>query len=160
MLLQESDNPMTDEQDFVVSSTQPNGTGAMAAVEATCSKNEVVFKTTLHNVNDPKVPLGFPISDSGGIVGRKRINDDPAFATNFSRDKWQNQIVLSRISFRNDDAESADTTWRVLAEIETSRGTLLIKIPMFDPNIQKLIGNCKYRYEIEKRRMGSINVPD
>jgi hypothetical protein len=158
--LQESDNPMTDEQDFVVSSTQPNGTGAMAAIEATCSKNEVVFETTLLNVNDPKVPLGFASSNSSVIVGRKRINDDSAFATSFPREKFQNQIVLSRLSFRNDDVESADTTWRVLAEIETSRGTLYIKIPMFDPSIQKLIGNCKYRYEIEKRRMGSINVPD
>ena len=158
--LLESDNPMTDEQDLVASSAQPNGTGAMAAVEATCSKNEVVFETTLHNVNDPKVPLGFASSNSGGIPGRKRINDDSAFATNFPRDKFQNQIVLSRLSFRNDDVESADTTWRVLAEIETSRGTLYIKIPMFDPNIQRLIGNCKYRYEIEKRRMGSISVPD
>jgi peptidoglycan hydrolase-like protein with peptidoglycan-binding domain len=157
--LQESTNPMTDEQDYVVSSAQTNGVGALAQVEGICSKNEVVFETTLHNSNDPKVPLGFGSSSSGGIVGHKRINDDSMFAISFPRDKWQNRIVLSRLSFSSDDAESADTTWRVLTEIETSRGTLYIKIPMLDPKIQKLIANCKHRYEIEKRRMGSINVP-
>jgi hypothetical protein len=147
---------MTDEQDYTVKSKQTNGSGALAAVEGTCSKNEVVFETTLHNTkDDPEVPLGYANSSSNGIPGRKRINRDPVFATSFPKDTWQNQIVLSRLSFRNDDPESADTTWRVLAQIETSRGTLNIRIPTFDLKIQKLIANCKHRYEIEKRR----NIP-
>ena len=108
---------------------------------------------------DSKIPLGFSKSSAGGIIGNKRINDDSVFATNFPLDKWSNRIVVSRQSFRQDDPESADTTWRVLAEIETSRGTLYIKIPTLDAKIQKLIAACKRHYEIEKRRQGSPNNP-
>jgi len=46
-----------------------------------------------------------------------------------------------------------------LAEIETSEGTLYIKVPMFDSKIQKLITICKQRYEVEKRRQGLPNAP-
>ena len=154
----ERTDPMTDEQNYTVSSTQLNGTGALAAVEGVCLKDQVVFEATLHNADDQKMPLGFA-SGGGGIVGRKRINDNAVFANVFPQDRWQNRIVLSRMSFRNEDAESADTTWRVLAEIETSQGTLYIKVPMFDSKIQKLITACKRRYEVEKRRQALPNAP-
>jgi len=39
-----------------------------------------------------------------------------------------------------------------LAEIETAKGTMIIKIPTFDKNNQKLIAACKRQYEIEKIR--------
>ena len=152
-------NPMTDEQDYTVSSTQTNGTGALAAVDGLCSNDQVLFEATLHDANDPKVPLGFASSSAGGIIGKKRINDEAVFATSFPLDKWGNRIVLTRLSFRVGDAEAADTTWRVLAEIETSQGTLYIKIPTLDPKIQKLTGACKRQYEIEKRRQGLPNAP-
>jgi peptidoglycan hydrolase-like protein with peptidoglycan-binding domain len=157
--LLERTNPMTDEQDYAVSSAQTNGAGALAEVDGLCSSGQVLFEATLHDASDSKVPLGFARSSAGGIIGRKRINDDLVFATNFPLDKWGNRIVLSRLSFREDDAESADTTWRVLAEIETSQGTLYIKIPILDSNIQKLIAACKRQYEIEKRRQGPPNAP-
>jgi peptidoglycan hydrolase-like protein with peptidoglycan-binding domain len=150
--LQESTNPMSDEQDYTVSSRQTNGTGALAAVDGACSKDQVLFGATLHDADDSKIPLGFSKSSAGGIIGNKRINDDSVFATNFPLDKWSNRIVVSRQSFHQDDPESADTTWRVLAEIETSRGTLYIKIPTLDAKIQQLIAACKHHYEIEKRR--------
>jgi peptidoglycan hydrolase-like protein with peptidoglycan-binding domain len=157
--LSESMNPMTDEQDYSVSSTQTNGTGALAAIDGQCSKDQVVFEATLQDANDPKVPIGFASSSAGGIIGQKRINDDLVFATNFPLVKWRNQIEVSRLSFRDDDPESADTTWRVLAQIETSRGTLYIRIPMFAPKIQKLINACKQRYDVDKRRQGLPDTP-
>ena len=61
--------------------------------------------------------------------------------------------------FSHDAAEAAETTWRVMAEIETSRGTLYIKIPMFNDNVQKLIANCQHRYELEKQRGGHPDAP-
>jgi peptidoglycan hydrolase-like protein with peptidoglycan-binding domain len=157
--LSESMNPMTDEQDYSVSSTQSNATGALAGIDGQCSKDQVVFKATLHDADDPKAPLGFATSSAGGIIGQKRINDDLVFATSFPLVKWRNQIEVSRLSFRDDDPESADTTWRVLAQIETSRGTLNIKIPMFDPKIQKLISTCKQRDNVDKRRQGLPDAP-
>ncbi len=157
--LQESTNPMTDEQDYTVLSRQTNGAGALAVVEGVCSKDQVLFQATLHDANDLKIPLGYARSSAGGIIGNKRINDDFSFATNFPLDKWNNRIIVSKQSFRQDDAESADTTWRILAEIETSRGTLYIKIATLDAKIQKLIAACKYHYEVEKRRQASPGTP-
>ena len=158
-VLDERTNPMTDEKDYMVSATQSNGTGALAAIDGLCLNDEVQFRATLQDAKDQKVPLGFPPSSVGSIIGKKRINDDSAFATNFPLDKWRNRIVVSRLSFRDDDTESADTTWRVMAEIETSQGTLYIRIPTFDSNIQKLITTCKQQYEVEKRRQGLPDAP-
>ena len=152
-----SDNPMTDDQDYSVSSNQTNGTGALAVVEGQCVKDEVQFDVTLHNKNEPKVPLGYQRSSLGGVIGKKRINDNTALATSFPIGRWSNEFRLSNLSFRNDDPESADITWRILAEIETTRGTLYVKLPTFDPTIQKLIINCKKHYEIEKLRQGSFD---
>ena len=143
--LAEKLNPMTDDTEYTVSSRQTNGTGALANVTGFCSKDRVMFEATLHSSED-KVPLSLANSSAGGVVGNKRLNDGKVFATNFPIDKWRNRIILSRQSFEQDDPESADTTWRVLAEIETSGGTLYIKIPMMDEKIQKLVAACKRRH--------------
>lgn len=143
--LAEKMNPMTDDVEYTVSSMQTNGTGAIAEVSGFCLKDRVVFDAALHSSED-KVPLGFANSSAGGIVGNKRVNDAKVFAFNFPLDKWRNQLTVSRQSFGQEDPESADTTWRVLAEIETSRGTLYIKIPMLDEKIQKLVAACKRRH--------------
>ena len=110
------------------------------------------FEAVLHDQSDPKVPLGLPGSSVGGLIGKKRINDAAAFATSFPLDKFRNRIVLTQQSFRQDDPEGADTTWRVLAEIETSQGTLYVKVPMLDPSIQKLLVACKRQTVIDQRR--------
>lgn len=133
--LAEKSNPMTDDKDYEVSSTQTNDTGAVALVQGRCVKDEVRFEAVLHDKSDPKVPLGLPDASRGGLVGKKRINDAAAFATSFPLDKFSNRIILTQQSFRQDDPEGADTTWRVLAEIETSQGTLYIKVPTLDPKI-------------------------
>ena len=77
----------------------------MAVVDGVCAKDQVLFEATLHDANDSKIPLGFARSSAGGIIGNKRINDDSSFATNFPLDKWNNRIVVSRQSFRQDDPE-------------------------------------------------------
>ena len=156
--LTERINPMTEENEYTVYSTQPNGSGAVASIEGVCLKDRVVFHATLLDANDPKQPLGFPTS-AGGVVGNKRINDDPVFATTFPTGKWRNRIEVSTLSFSRDSAESADTTWRTLAEVETSQGTLYIKIPMFNAKIQTLIKSCQRQNELEKRRNGHRDAP-
>jgi peptidoglycan hydrolase-like protein with peptidoglycan-binding domain len=149
--LTERMNPMTEEIEYTASSTQPNGTGAVASIDGVCLKDRVVFQATLLDANDLKQPLGFPTS-AGGVVGNKRINDGAVFATTFPTGGWRNRIVVSTLSFSYDEAESADTTWRTLAEVETSQGTLYIKMAMFNAKIRTLITNCQRRYELEKRQ--------
>jgi len=122
--LAENMNPMTEEKEYTVSSTQPNGSGAVAIIKGACLKNQVVFDATLKDANDPTRPLGIFTSPKGEIIGNKRINDDPVFATTFPTVKWRNRIRVSTLSFSLDGAESADTTWRALAQVETSLGTV------------------------------------
>ena len=158
--LQEHTNPMTEEIEYTVSSTQMNDTGAAATVEGFCEKDQVPFQATLEDAHDPKTSLGFITSRfDGGIVGKKRINDGSVEPTSFPVEKWRNRITVSSLFFSHDAAEAAETTWRVMAEIETSRGTLYIKIPMFNGNVQKLIANCQHRYELEKQRGGHPDAP-
>ena len=152
-------NPMTEENEYTVYSTQPNGSGAAAIIKGVCLKDQVVFHATLQDANDPTRPLGFITAAGGAVVGNKRINDDPVFATTFPTVEWRNRIVVSTLSFTHDSAESADTTWRALAEIETSQGTVYIKIPMFNAKIQTLITSCQRHYELEKRRNGRRDAP-
>jgi len=158
--LREQANPMTEETEYTVLSTQMNDTGAVATVEGFCEKNQVSFQATLENAHDPNVSLGFITSRFDlGIIGKKRINDGSVEPTSFPAEKWRNRITVSNLSFTHDAAEAVETTWRVLAEIETSRGTLYIKIPMFNEKVQKLIANCQHRYQLEKQRGGHPDAP-
>src|SRR5262249_21494538 len=157
--LTERMNPMTEENEYTVYSTQSNGSGAVASIEGMCLKDRVVFEATLQDANEPNRPLGFLTSAGGAAVGNKRINDDPVFATTFPTVKWRNRVEVSTLSFSHDSTESADTTWRTLAEVETSQGTLYMKIPMFDSKIQTLIKSCQRQSELEKRRNGRRDAP-
>jgi hypothetical protein len=152
-------NPMTEEKEYTVSSTQPNGSGAVANIKGACLKDHVVFQATLQDANDPKRPLAFITSTEGAVVGNKRINDDPVFAATFPTVRWRNRIVVSTLSFSQESADSADTTWRALAEVETSQGTVYMKIPMFNAKIQTLITSCQRQHELEKRRNGRRDAP-
>ena len=76
--LREHANPMTEEIEYTVLSTQKNDTGgAVATVEGLCEKDRVSFQATLEDAHDPNVSLGFITSrfDHVGIIGKKRIND-------------------------------------------------------------------------------------
>jgi hypothetical protein len=66
---------------------------------------------------------------------------------------------MSSLSFEQDDREAAETTWRVLGEVETSAGNLIIRIATFDTNIQKLIVECKKQYEMVRRLGNRRDIP-
>jgi len=154
------DNPMTDDKDYTVASAQPNGTGAIANVEGTCSKpGRVTFVATLNDATDPNSPLGLPDFAPGYIAGNKRINDDPQFPVRFPAQKFRNSILVSTL-LSLDPAESIETTWRVLASVETARGRMIIQIPMFNTNVQKLLIACGKQYENAKKRGGLADAPN
>jgi hypothetical protein len=130
-----------------------DGAGAAAYVNGSCTESGVTFEATLVNVRDPEDSLGFQTSRyAPGIVGQRRINDENATAWVFSRVKWSNQIEVASLSFEHNDPVSAETTWRVLGQIETSAGAVLIKIPTFDANVQKMIVECKKKLDRTARR--------
>jgi peptidoglycan hydrolase-like protein with peptidoglycan-binding domain len=152
--LNEADNPMTDDKDYIVSSQQSNGKGVAATIEGTCEKpGRVAFVATLGDAQDLKSPLGLPDFQDGYIAGNKRINDTPLFATRFQSQKFRNSILISALTSLAGQ-EAIETTWRVLAEIETARGRIILQIPMFNPSVQKLLVACARQYEKAKIREG------
>jgi hypothetical protein len=103
----------------------------------------------LGEIGDPNSPLGLLDFASGYVAGNKRINDDAAFPTRFQSQKFRNTILLATLTSQH-TADSIETTWRVLAEVETARGRLIMKIPTFDANVQKLLVACGKQYENAK----------
>jgi peptidoglycan hydrolase-like protein with peptidoglycan-binding domain len=152
--LTEADNPMTDDKDYTVTSQQFNGKGVVATIEGTCEHpGHVAFVATLEDAQDLKSPLGLPDFQNGYIAGNKRINDAPLFPTRFPMQKFRNSILISALTSLS-GPEAIETTWRVLAEIETARGRIILQIPMFNPNVQKLLVACARQYENAKIRGG------
>lgn len=158
--LSETDDPMTDDKEYTVTSTQPNGKGAVAIVEGGCARRDrVTFVATLLDASDSKSALGLPDFNNGYIAGNKRINDEPAFPTHFQNQKFRNDVVVATLTSRG-ATESIETTWRVLAEIETARGRLIIQIPMFNANVQRLLVACKKQFENAINRGGFADAPN
>ena len=157
--LSEIDNPMIDDKDYSVTSVQLNKKGAVAKIEGTCrSPGQVTFVATLGDNEDPNSPLGLPDFAAGYVAGNKRINDDVAFPTRFQSPKFRNTIQLATLTSQH-TADSIETTWRVLAEVETARGRLIMQIPTFDANVQKLLVACGKQYESAKKRGGLLDAP-
>jgi hypothetical protein len=157
--LSETDDPMTDDKEYTVTSTQPNGKGAVAIVEGKCAKpGRVAFVATLLDASDDKSPLALPDFNVEYIAGMKRINDEPAFPTHFPTQKFRNNIVVSTLISLS-ATESIETTWRVLAEIETGRGRLIVQIPMFNANVQRLLVACGKQFENANNRRGFVDAP-
>jgi peptidoglycan hydrolase-like protein with peptidoglycan-binding domain len=156
--LSEEKNLMTDDVDYTVTSVQPNGHGAQATVEGSCQKGRVVFLATLTEAKT-RDPLGLPTFDNMTTVGEKRINDEPVFSTRFHNDTFRNRILVSALTSL-DKTESIETTWRVLAQIETSLGSIIVQIPTFDANVQKLMTACQRQAEMARRRGGVPDAPN
>jgi hypothetical protein len=154
----ETNNPMTDENDYTVKSTQLNGQGAVAEINGSCKNpGEVVFIAVVNQTHDQEGPIGLPDSDVAYIAGLKRINDSQAFSTHFPKYKFRNELILTTLTMDKQKLEYEDpleTTWRVRAQIETSRGQITMNIPLFDENVQKLVTACSKQYENAKRRAG------
>ena len=157
--LSETDDPMTDDKDYTVASTQPNGKGAVATVEGECAKpGRVAFVATLLDASDAKSPLALPDFNNEYIAGMKRINDEQAFPTHFPTQKFRNNVVVATLISLS-ATESIETTWRVLAEIETGRGRLIVQIPMFNANVQRLLVACGKQFENANNRRGFVDAP-
>jgi hypothetical protein len=157
-------NEMTDAVELIASSDQSNGHGAAAKVTGMCVDGLMTFTALVTDEDgDPTIPLA---GGSRNIVpGLRRVNDDRSEDHNFPMKDFQNQFILgilaSSAKFKakseafskagfiqkyitiNTQWINADTSWRVLAQIETSSQSLLLKIPLFDSNVEKLAASCK-----------------
>lgn len=106
------------------------------------------------------------------LIGKRRFNGDDPQAAIFVSDQFNNRFTILFLLGRQPSqaaqtdnarqgnaadgmqlfakalqvgivgAQKADETWRVPAQIDTNRGSLILKIPTFDRSIRKLIEAC------------------
>jgi hypothetical protein len=106
------------------------------------------------------------------LIGKRRFNGDDPQAAIFMSDQFNNRFTIlfllgqpsqpaqqpdkARQANAADEmqllskalqvglvgAQKADETWRVLVQIDSSRGPLILKIPTFDRSIRRLIEAC------------------
>jgi peptidoglycan hydrolase-like protein with peptidoglycan-binding domain len=96
--LSETDNPMTDDKDYTVTSVQSNGKGALAVIDGTCQKpGRVAFGATLHDASDSQSSLGLPDFDHGYIAGNKRVNVIHLFQCGFRHRNLETVFLFRRL---------------------------------------------------------------
>jgi hypothetical protein len=149
--LESPKSEMTDKVELTVRSSQDNGKGALATVEGRCAGSEslpnrgvvAVFAATITDDNG-QPDIGFPTENALGVWGAWRRNEYAADqGMMILRYKFRNQFIIATIG-DTDEGHTirTDTSWRVMAEIETTKGPVLIKIPIYDEKIQQLLGSC------------------
>jgi peptidoglycan hydrolase-like protein with peptidoglycan-binding domain len=161
-------NPLTDTVDITAVSNQDNGSGALAQLTASCIEGGMIFETTitddsgqatvsLTNADD----LMAGDHDFGKTSGKLRLNDDTVNDAFFLFDTYSNRFIIMKLTNdpNNLDEKTQDlsgnyvpiqgnnislvsTVWRIVAEVDTDRGSVPIKIPIYDPAIEDVIKSC------------------
>ena len=165
-------DPMTDKPDYKASSVQKNDEGAVAEIEARCAERGIISFTALVVDQDGKPTISFPNYNPSEhvLIGKRRFNGDDPQAAALVSDQFNNrfsilfllgqpaqaqpdkgrqgnpveqiQLLSKALQVGIVGAQKADETWRVLVQIETSRGSLILKIPTFERSIRKLVETC------------------
>jgi hypothetical protein len=156
-------NEPTDRVDVRVESVQKNANGASASVEGICRNGTIVFFATVVD-EAGAASLDFPDRVDGyrGIRTTYRVNDENPSQKLIPQYQYSNRFFIVAFSaykqkverlelgthFGVDeslllDSPPLDTTWRIIVEINASQKPILVKIPIYDDNIQELIQTCK-----------------
>jgi hypothetical protein len=131
----------------------------MAELTASCASDGVKFAALITDDNG-KPTISFPSldGDSGAMTVRKNDEKPALFIIQVMdniRDGFRNRFLIGFIPLRasNDEIRQLsaasplviedNTTWRQMVQIETSAGTIILKIPPFADAIQRVISECK-----------------
>lgn len=65
--------------------------------------------------------------------------------TQKTKDRESSNILaaLANVKFHILGTQAMETTWRALAEVESSAGIILMSIPMWDERVLQLVSGCK-----------------
>jgi len=156
-------NEAPDKVDVTVESVQKNGDGAFASVEGVCRKGTIVFFATLvDEVGAASLDFSDRVDGYRGIRTTYRVNDESPSQKLIPQYQYSNRFFIVAFStykqrvewldlgthFGVDellllDSPPLDTTWRIIVEINAAQKPMIVKIPVYDDNIQELIQACK-----------------
>jgi len=131
-------NPMTDRTDWIVRTVQKTEDGVVAEIEARCHEPGIFTFTALLVDENGKPTLTFPgrLSDEGLMVS-KRINSEKPTQGFLATDEFNNRFVL--FSMPREDRASV---WRVLVQMSTSKGEIVLKVPLFEDKVRQALDAC------------------
>ncbi len=156
-------NEMTDKKDISVVSYQNNNSGVYAQITGACQNKVISFYALITDENgNPNITLSNENLRPNTVLGRIRINSNPEEHYLFNLTQFNNETQIAQLSLggghvdeensmyfgtptdivHSGDTEDARSTWRILAELDTDHGTILIKIPVYDFQIKGLIDHC------------------
>jgi hypothetical protein len=154
-------DPMTDQVDLTIRSVQRNDNGAVTEIIGKCIQPGLVTFSALVVDEDGKPTIDFPnYSDNTGLLsGRRRINNEPPDVGAFMSDQFHNLFfvltlvdteILSKKQPQGSNIwvsslmnpQKVGTTWRALVEFESTKGAILIEIPLYDTNVRKVVDRC------------------
>ncbi|MGY3690544.1 hypothetical protein ACVIGA_000624 [Bradyrhizobium sp. USDA 3240] len=159
-------NEMTDKVDVVVRSVQKNNQGLVIEVVGSCKNGEVGFsglivddegKATVRLVGRTSFGNGL----GSGVPALYRVNDKQPSNVLVPELEFVNKlqlVIFARAAGKSETVEtsarlvtallganifvSPAETWRIMTELKTDRGSIIVKIPVFDPTIQALFQSC------------------
>lgn len=156
-----SQDPMTDTEVLKVLSEQTNDQGLVVQITGYCTNDHFVqFEAIfLDSSGNGDVDFGQNL-DMGGagmpprVQVQRRYNDDtpdnfPLLVGQF-RNVLKISILPTPAAPENLRAQfkalgfnyNAENVWRYLVKVDTSLGAIVLKIPFFDPSIQKMMASC------------------
>jgi hypothetical protein len=148
-------NEMTDKIDVVAQSTQTNDQGVVARLKVFCATSmEVTIDAMIVDQNG-NATVEFPKEFSrGALAATRRVNDGQPQDGYILSDTFSNQFVVMRLLLGDKGQEKRQntfdnwtvpygTTWRYMIEITTNLGIMLIKIPVYQDQIQQVIKSCE-----------------
>jgi hypothetical protein len=157
--VQSKKNEMTDKVDQVAVSEQRSD-GIVVEVKGFCESGQVRF-TALIVDEEGKPTIDLPLSiNATGAVGTKgllRLNDGQPISLDFvPKGNFRNELLLVSLSksegasnplpgllFQSLQPIVFSDIWRIYVQLETSRGAILIKIPVYDGAVLKMINSCE-----------------
>ena len=134
---------------------EPNATAWLACAPA--QPTDVQLDGHTPNFKAEAVGCSVQVDKAGavGLHAITRINEEaPAFGPLFREGRFNNKLTLVTLFRKNPivaetlvsgslyAATLLSQTWRVYVQLETSVGSMLIKIPIYDANVQKMIKSC------------------
>ena len=147
-------NPMTDRTDVWVKSVQKNDDGVIADVKGYCETNKELGDVTFSalivddqgqpSIELPQTPMLF---GGSGTPASIRLNDNqPQTVVLLPRSNFRNELLVASLArspqlYTSQKIPLSDI-WRIFVQFDTSRQPMLIRIPMYDDAIQKMINSC------------------
>jgi len=153
--LSRTKNEMTDKIDVVAQSSQENDQGAVAKIKVYCVNQNEIVSLALIVDQSGNATIQIPGSLSGSIIATTRVNEESPQDIGITTNTFSNQFLIMTLlsgekgrelrqqtNVYNWGSVPDGTTWRYMVHITTSLGPILIKIPVYQDQIQQVIKSC------------------